>query len=123
MTAINDLDTIGLAGRRAKGARPHYFSDPDSDRLLSIIMAVAMEHAVTRQRLDALERLLESKGVFSREELENYAPDRDAEGERTQWTKEYIARILRLVQQETEELQDGMDVDIRDVQDELRKTS
>lgn len=122
MTDINDLDTIGLAGTRAKGARPFYFDNPDIDRLLSIIMAVAMEHAVTRQRLDALERLIESRGVLTREELDHYAPDTDAEGERTQWTKEYIARILRLVQQETETLQEGVDVSIESVQDELRKS-
>lgn len=120
MTDTSKLDNIDLAGTRAKGARPFYFDNPDIDRLLSIIMAVAMEHAVTRQRLDALERLIESKGLLGCEELDQYAPDTDAEGERTQWTKEYIARILRLVQQETETLREGVDVSIEDVQDQLR---
>lgn len=121
MSKISELDTLDLAGTRAKGARPYYFDDPDSDRLLSIIMAVAMEHAVTRQRLDALERLLDAKGLLSREELENYVPSRSAEAERGEWNQQYIARILRLVQQETETLRDGVDVDIRAVQDELRR--
>jgi len=120
MSKISDLDIIDLAGTRAKGARPYYFNDPDSDRLLSIVMAVAMEHAVTRQRLDALERLIEAKGLLSRQELDDYVPDRAAEGERGVWTQEYIARILRFVQQETETLRDGVDVDIHAVQDELR---
>lgn len=121
MSKISELDTLDLAGTRAKGARPYYFNDPDSDRLLSIIMAVAMEHAVTRQRLDALERLIEAKGLLARGELESYAPSRAAEAERGAWTQEYIARILRFVQQETETLRDGVDVDIRAVQDELRR--
>ena len=50
-----------------------------------------------------------------------FAPDRDAEAERTLWMKEYIARVLRIVQQETEALEGGaMDVPMEEVMDELR---
>lgn len=70
-----NLDTINLAGTRARGKRPYFFKDPDVERVLSIAMVVAMEHAVTRQRLDALERLIEQKGLFTREELEQFRPD------------------------------------------------
>lgn len=121
MTDINDLDTIALAGSRAKGKRPYFFKDPDVERVLSIAMVIAMEHAVTRQRLDALERLIEQKGVFTRQELEQFAPDAAAEAQRTRWTQEYIARVLRIVQQDTEAMQSGaMDVPIEEVMDALR---
>lgn len=96
------IDPLALANAKAKGKRPYFFRDPDVERVLSIAMAIAMEHAVTRQRLDALERLVESKGLLSRAELDAYAPGPDAEAERTRWMKEYIARVLRIVQQETE---------------------
>lgn len=119
MSTIENLDLIDLAGTRAKGSRPYYFSDPDAERVLSIAMVVAMEHAVTRQRLDALERLLEAKGVMSRAELDGFVPDKQAESERIQWVQEYIARVLRIVQQETERLQSGKDVEIEAVQKEL----
>ena len=121
MSDILNLDTIALAGTRARGKRPYFFKDPDVERVLSIAMVVAMEHAVTRQRLDALERLIEQKGLLTRAELEQFAPDRDAEAERTLWMKEYIARVLRIVQQETEAIQGGaMDVPMEEVMDALR---
>ena len=104
---IADLDPIRLAGTRAKGKRPYFFKDPDVERVLSIAMVIAMEHAVTRQRLDALERLLESKGVATRAELDAFEPDSAAEAERTTWMQSYIARVLRIVQQETEALENG----------------
>jgi len=120
---MNKLDPVALAGRRAKGKRPWFFNDPDVERVLSITMALAMEHAVTRQRLDALERLLEQQGVFSREQLDQFQPAREAEAERTQWFKEYIARILRIVQQETEALEEaGMDDSMEQIMDELGNT-
>ena len=109
MTDIDSIDPIALAGTRAKGKRPYFFSDPDVERVLSITMAVAMEHAVTRQRLDALERLIESKGLATRAELDQFAPDAAAEAERTTWMQEYIARVMRIVQQETEALESGRD--------------
>lgn len=115
------IDPISQAGTRAKGKRPYFFKDADVERLLGIVMAVAMENAVTRQRLDALERLVEQKGLLTRAELEQFAPDRAAEAERTLWMKEYIARVLRIVQQETEAIQGGaMDVPMEEVMDALR---
>ncbi|MGV8942173.1 MAG: hypothetical protein ACOH1P_11700 [Lysobacter sp.] len=104
---IDDIDPIALAGTRAKGKRPYFFKDPDVERVLSIAMVIAMEHSVTRQRLDSLERLLESKGVATRAELDQFQPDAAAEAERTLWMQQYIARVLRIVQQETEALEDG----------------
>lgn len=107
MTDIDTIDPIALAGARAKGKRPYFFKDPDVERVLSIAMAIAMEHAVTRQRLDALERLIESKGLLTRTEIEQFKPDAAAEAERGRWMQAYIARVLRIVQQETEALQHG----------------
>lgn len=107
MSDIDAIDPIALAGTRAKGKRPHFFKDPDVERVLSIAMVIAMEHAVTRQRLDALERVMESKGLLSRAEIEQFHPDEAAEAERGHWMQAYIARVLRIVQQETEALEHG----------------
>jgi hypothetical protein len=97
-----DFDPVTLANAKAKGKRPWFFDDPDVERVMAIAMTIAMEHAVTRQRLDALERLLEQKGLMSRAELDAFAPGLEAEAERTRWMKAYIARVLRIVQQEAE---------------------
>lgn len=123
MSAPPPLDPIALANAKARGKRPHFFRDADVERVLSIAMAIAMEHAVTRQRLDALERLCEAKGLLTRAELEAWTPPPEAEAQRTQWMKEYIARVLRIVQQETEAVEraaSGADQPMEQVMDELR---
>lgn len=117
------IDPIALANAKAKGKRPYFFRDPDVERVLSIAMAIAMEHAVTRQRLDALERLVEAKGLLTRAEIEAFTPSPEAEAERTRWMKEYIARVLRIVQQENEAVEraaSGADQPMEQVMDELR---
>ena len=101
---MTDVDYIARAGAKAKGKRPAYFDDPANDRTLSIVMAIAGEVSVLRERLDTVERLLDAKGSISRADIEAYAPDRAAAGERGLLTKEYIARILRGVQQDMEAL-------------------
>jgi hypothetical protein len=73
---VSEIDWIARAGAKAKGKRPQYFDDPATDRILSIVMAVAGEVAVLRERLDTVERLLEAKGSISRADIEAYVPDR-----------------------------------------------
>ena len=97
-----ELDWIGRAGAKAKGMRPQYFDDPAVDRILSIVLAVAGEVSVLRERLDTVERLLDAKGAISRADIEAYQPDRDAAYDRGLATKAYIARIMRGVQQDME---------------------
>lgn len=101
---MSEIDWIARAGAKAKGKRPQYFEDPAVDRLTSILMAVAGEVAVLRERLDTVERLLEAKGSVSRADIEDYVPDRAAGQERGLLHKEYVARILRAVQQDMEAL-------------------
>jgi hypothetical protein len=99
-----EFDYIALANTRAKGKRPNYLNTPSEDRLLSIIMALAGEVGVMRERLDTLERLLETNGTLSRADIEKYHPDRDAQYERGLLQREFIARILRSVEQEMQTL-------------------
>ena len=101
------LDPIALAGSKAKGKRPGYFRDSDSDRLMAILMAVSGELAVTRERLDTLERVLEAKGLLQQADIESYVPDSDAARKRGLWHQEFIARILRVVQQEIEQFDEN----------------
>jgi hypothetical protein len=89
------------AGRKPAGKRP-YFLDAQVERVLAITMAVAQELAVARERIDTLERLLEAKGVVSNHEVETFIPTPEIVAERGLWSQEYIARILRIVQQEGE---------------------
>ena len=112
-----ELDWIGLSGKRAKGKRPEYFDDPAIERTLSIVMALVAEVSVVRQRLDTIERLLDAKGTISRADIEAFVPDREAGHERGVMTAAYIARVMRGVQQAME----AMAADDRPVEEVSRE--
>ncbi len=95
---------IELVNAAASGKRPHFFGDADVDRLLAIVWAMAGELAVTRERLDTLERLLAERAVVQRPDIDAYRPDAEAARERGEWQMEYIARLLRVLQQELDAL-------------------
>ena len=99
---MEPIDYVKMAGAKAKGGRPYFFDDAAVERVLNITMAVAGELAVLRERVDTLERLLEAGGQLNRKAIENYTPDDAAAMERQQWHAEYVARVLRIVQQELE---------------------
>ena len=101
-----EIDHIARAGAKAKGKRPAYFEDPAIDRTLSIVMALVGEVSVLRERMDSIERLLDAKGTISRADIEAYTPNREAGHERGMQTREYIARIMRGVQQDMEALEE-----------------
>lgn len=94
-------DALLKASARPAGKRG-YSLTPEVERVLSITMAVAAELAVTRQRLDTVERLLAAGGTIDRNEIENFVPSEEDHAERGLWNQEYVVRILRIVQQETE---------------------
>ena len=117
------LDWIPLTGAKPLGKRPYFFDDPAVERVLAITMAVAQEVSVLRERVDTIERLLERGGSIKRGDIEAYEPDPAAATERAEWQRMYIARILRIVQQELEALNtpDG-NYDIEAKANELGKT-
>jgi hypothetical protein len=119
MPDIADPDYIALASAKAKGKRPAYFDDPAQDRLLSILMALVGEVGVLRERLDTVERLLEKRGTFGPADIEAFLPDRRAQYERGLLQREFIARVLRGVQQDMEALCE-IEVPLEDVVKELR---
>ena len=100
MTSPEKLDAVRKSIAEGAGERPSYFGDPDVDRVLGIVMAMAGEVAVTAERLDTLERMLDQKGLLSRSELAGFQPDDAVIGERMAWHQAFVARILRVVEQE-----------------------
>lgn len=84
----------------ARGERPQYFADPAIDKVLSITLALAGEVAVLRERLDAVERLLEGGQPVTRAALDAYVPDAEARADRDAWREQFLDVILRVVHQE-----------------------
>jgi len=90
--------------RETSAPRPAYFDDPDIDRVLAITLSVAGEVAVVAERLDTMQRVLERKGVLEAGELEGFEPSEDVREARLAWHRAFIARVLRAVDQELEQL-------------------
>ena len=93
--------------RTAKGRRPYFFDDPDIDKLLAMIMALVGEVSVMRERMDTHERLAQKKKWATHQAIEDYEPDEITEAFRAQSLADYIARILRIVQVELDQIKRG----------------
>ena len=93
--------------RTAKGRRPYFFDDPNIDKLLAMIMALAGEVSVIRERMDTHERLAQKKKWATHEAIEDYEPDEITEAFRAQWRADYIGRILRIIQVELDHIASG----------------
>ncbi len=114
------IDPLALAGAKPKGKRPFFLNDPDVERVMAITMAVAQELAVMRERLDTVERLLEAKGI-SRDDIEDFQPTPEQAEARGRWTQEYLARIMRIYQQDIEALSRPNEPSSEDVGHELAR--
>lgn len=118
---MSDIDKLNLAGTKAKGQRPYFLAEKQTEQVMSITMALAMELSVTKERLASLECLLAEKGLVSRDELNNYQPDSEEVARRSVDTQEYLARILRIVQQDKESIGSD-DVSVEEAQAALTKS-
>ena len=92
-----DLDVIGLSAQPAAGEKPLFTGDERLEKLLGITLALATELAVTRERLDTIERLLEQGDVVNRDSIETYRPDDQVEAERNELHEDYLARVFRVL--------------------------
>jgi polyhydroxyalkanoate synthesis regulator phasin len=101
----HELDPVAMANRRAKGKRPQFLDDPAVERVMSIAMAVAGELAVARERLDTLERLLVAKGVLGADDIERYVPSAEVQAARNEQGRAYVARVLRMLDQDVQAMQ------------------
>ncbi|MBN9789424.1 hypothetical protein DMP17_12555 [Pseudonocardia sp. TMWB2A] len=118
----DNIDWIARAGTRAKGKRPDTLKDYNAERTLSVLMAVAAEVAVVKERLDTVERLLDAKGSISRADIDAYEATGEAAYERAVATKEYVARIMRGMQQEMEAMQAAPEPSMAELSAKLRES-
>ena len=99
------MEELARLQLKPKGARPYFFEDPAVDKLLAIITALAGEVSVVHDEYDSLVRVLETKGVLERSELESYIPDADVRAQRDQWRDIFLENVLRILHQEIEGIQ------------------
>lgn len=79
---------------RAKRRIPVPGQSPAEDRMLAMIAALASELAVTRERLDSVERLLERANIVDRTAIETFTPDAAQTGDRDAIRRRLIAHIF-----------------------------
>ena len=77
-----------------KAGRPAFFSDPEIDRLLAIIVRLMTEHSVLSERVKTLEALLIDSGTITREALADFEPNADQDAEWGQDRFQLIKDVL-----------------------------
>jgi hypothetical protein len=87
---------------KAKGKRPYFLENAQTEQVLTITLALAQEVAVMRERMDTIERLLEHRSVITKDDIETFNPTKAEAAERGLWTQEFLGRVLRIMQQERE---------------------
>lgn len=84
--------------RHSKGKRPYFFDDPAIDQMMTFLVELTAEVSVVYDRLDTVERLLESKGTISRKDIKAYRASGDVEAERMTRRDKYLKRVFRMHQ-------------------------
>jgi hypothetical protein len=97
--SLDRAQVRSLASAKAKGKRPWFFDNAEAERVLNIAMALTQELAVTRERLHALERVLERKGLLAKSELDALTFTAAESAERAESQQDYLARVLRVMTQ------------------------
>ncbi|MEH6548843.1 MAG: hypothetical protein V7711_06225 [Pseudomonadales bacterium] len=92
MTATN---TAATQRRVVKDKPAHFFDSPETDILMSMVLALAGELSVVRERLDTHERLSQSQGGFDPDAVNRYKPDAEVVAQRSAARNKYLKRVLR----------------------------
>ncbi|AHE54456.1 hypothetical protein [Sphingomonas sanxanigenens] len=95
MDELPSADQVKLP-RSSKGRRPRFFEDPAIDQVMTFFLELMTEVAVVRERLDTVERLLETKSSITRADIEAYRADEAVEAERLAWRNAYVQRVMRM---------------------------
>ena len=74
--------------------RPRFYADAGTDRFAAVVLRLASELWVARERIDTLERLLTQAGVRQSGSIDGFRPDHAASGERQVARQEFIGTVL-----------------------------
>ena len=90
--------------RTARGKRPAFDTNPTVDRLVSIVLAIAGEISVLRDRLDTVQFLGERAGWLAAGAVDGFVPDQPTRERREGAREAYLDRVLHIMQSEIESL-------------------
>lgn len=74
---------------------PSYFGDPSVDTQASVVMGLAAEVWVSRDRIRVLERLVVLRGQLSVADIDNYQPTEEEKDLLRKERDEFFARLFK----------------------------
>lgn len=80
--------------RHAKGKRPQFYDTPGLDAAMSMIMVLANEMCVLRDRIDSAERVAAASGLDLAAGIEALVLDQEALEEREQRRQDFLQRLF-----------------------------
>ncbi len=101
---MDNVKAVRAAIEYSSQPRVSFFADPSVDRAIGITMGVAQEVGQVLERLDTLERLLVAGGALKEGAVQAYVPTPAIAAERLAMQEAFVARVLRVVEQELVEL-------------------
>jgi hypothetical protein len=78
--------------------RQSQFDDPAIDTLLGIVLSLGAEVYALRDRMRIIEKMLETKGMISRADVEAYNPTPAEEEENGKEREAFMARLFRTLE-------------------------
>jgi hypothetical protein len=80
--------------RPHKLPRPHQLENLTPDQVVAVVLRLAMEVSVLRDRLGTYEELFEKHGVLSRDDIEGFKPSKSEAAARQKARTELIESII-----------------------------
>lgn len=97
--------------RHARGKRPEFYDAPGVDEAMSMIMVLAGEIAVLRDRLDSAERVAKASGIDLAAGIETLVLDQAALEEREAWRQDFLSRLFYLSTKQAAEAAEAQTAD------------
>ena len=101
---MSNTDTTPRLPRDARGKRPQFYETPGLDHAMSMILVLAEELTVVRERLDTVERIADAKGLILEQEIERYRPDQTVLDQREARRQEFLEHLYYVARKEATEL-------------------
>lgn len=93
--------------KNAKGKRPKFYENTGVDQLMSMVMVLASEVTVLRDRVDAGERASLANGFDLASAIDKLELDETALQEREAWRQGFLDRLFYLARKEANEAAEG----------------
>jgi len=87
----------------AKGKRPQFYQAAGLDQAMAMIMVLANELSVLRDRLDSIERVAKASGLDLATGVETLSLDQAALEAREAWRQEFLERLFYLMRKDASE--------------------